>query len=496
MHGRRRGAMGAMVAAGAPRAQRRLRLAAEAWAAAAAIALYAVTLGFGFVFDDRSLIGPDGPVALGNEWLPYRPLRYLSYLVDHWVGGGEPWAYHAGNVVLHALVAGLSARVARLLGAGAAAAAVAGICVAVHPLGVEVAAYVAGRRDLLATAMGLLAVAAWLSPRGRTAVAVVCALLAVSAKESGGLYVLVLALASLTGVGPALGTARLVLVAAGAAAFLLPVAYGAIGPTVPAGSVCALVVASTRLAAHYAAHVVAPFRLSIEYPTLARVSTDCSALASASSLAGFALLGAAAGAVVAAFSRRGWSADAAPARFAWAWSASTFLAVAMMIGMHEPGVDRHAYPLIVAVSIALAVSVRGLPDWPAPFKHAAVGITAAFLAVFALTSALRLPSWRDERALWSAAVVRAPDSGRAHHNLAGLLLAAGGHEAAAAHVRAARSLGYPPAILGDAALACARGRIHRGRVLVERARARNLPPAEIDAVSAYCEKKVSGTIFP
>jgi hypothetical protein len=453
-------------------------------------------LGFGFVFDDRSLVGADGPAALGNGSIPYRPIRYASYLFDHWVGGGAPWAYHAGNVALHALAAALTSRVARRLGVAAGAAALAGVAMAVHPLGVEAAAYVAGRRDLLATAAGLLAIASWLNPRGRTAVAVACTLIAVGAKESGALYVPILALASFTGLGPSPRAARGMLLAAAAAAVALPVAYGAIGPPAPAGSICSLAAASTRMATHYAVQLIAPLRLSIEYPDLARPSGECAALLAGSSLAGFALLGASAGAVVAAVSRRGRTTETAPLRFAWAWTGVTFAIVATMIGMHEPGADRHAYPLVAAVCVTLAVGARPRLGWRRSSSRAVGGLVITYVAVLALLSALRLPSWRDERALWTAAVASAPESGRAHHNLAGVLLAAGELEAAAAQIRAARDLGYAPAILGDAALACARGRIHRGRDLVERARARGLPIADIDAISKYCEKKGTDPFSP
>jgi hypothetical protein len=478
-----------MVAARAPREQRFAGLPAEAWAALAAISLYAVTVGFGFVFDDRSLIGPDGPVALGNGTLPYRPVRYASYVFDHWVGGGAPWAYHAGNVALHALVAAVTVRIARRLGADTAVALLAGVLTAVHPLGVEVTAYVAGRRDLLATAAGLLAIASWLSPRGRTASAVGCALISAGAKESGALYVAVLALASFAGLGPRPGAARGMLLAAAAAVFALPVAYGAVGPMAPAGSVCSLAVASTRMATHYAVGLVGPLHLSLEYPEVARPSADCAALLTGSSVAGFALLGVAAGAVAAALSRGGRTPKTVPLRFAWGWTGITFAIVVTTIAMHEPGADRHAYPLIAAFSIALAVSARPMIGWRRGSLYAACGIAMSYLAALALLTALRLPSWRDERALWTAAVESAPASGRAHHNLAGVLLAAGEIDEAAVHVRTARRLDYAPAILGDAALACARGRIHRGRDLLERARSMGLPPTEIEAISSYCEKR-------
>src|SRR5262245_41770691 len=79
---------------------RSLALAASLFVIAAAFLLYRDALGV--VFDDHSLIGADGPLWVGGEWLPYRPLRHASFLVDHWIGGGAPWAYHLGNIALHA----------------------------------------------------------------------------------------------------------------------------------------------------------------------------------------------------------------------------------------------------------------------------------------------------------------------------------------------------------------------------------------------------------
>lgn len=464
-------------------------LPAAGWAAAAALALYSVTLGFGFLFDDRSLIGPDGPLPLGNGTLPYRPLRYASYAIDHWVGGGAPWAYHASNVVLHALVAGLTASISRRLGAGEGAAALAGVAVAVHPLGAEATAYVAGRRDLLVTAMGLVAVASWLSERGRTVLAVLCVLLSVAAKESGVAYLGILTLASIAGLGPELRVSAGALISAGVAALALPVAYGAIGPVLPVRSVCAIAAAGTTMATHYAVNVIAPLRLSVEYPALAHVSDDCATLVSVSSVAGFALIGAATGAVFSVFSRRGQTESQGPRCFAWAWTGLIFVLIATVIGMHEPGVDRHAYPLVAALSIALAVSVHPLHCKHELARRCVSAVALAYLATLTVLTASRLPSWRDERSLWTAAVASAPDSGRARHNLAGVLLAAGEFDAEAAQLRVARELKYPPAMLGSAAAACARGRIHRGHMFIKRARALGIAAADAEPISRFCEAR-------
>jgi hypothetical protein len=484
-----------MVAA-AIRAGQARAAAAGAVAAAVAVALYCVTVSYGFVFDDLSLIGADGPRALGNGTVPYRPLRYLSYGLDHRLGAGAAWAYHATNVTLHAAGSALVVAVALRLGARRAAATCAGVFFAVHPLGVEAVAYIAGRRDLLSTVCMLAALAAWTSPAGRSAWAVLAAIGAVAAKESGALVVPVLALASASGLGPPLSRAGVALAATALVAVTLPVAYGAIGPVAPQGPFCAVVGSAARMASHYALHTVAPVGLSIEYPSLALASASCSSMLGPSVLAGFVLLGIACGVLVATLRVGvGASGRASAVRFAWSWTALWLVAIATVLGVHEPGADRHAYPMLGALGVAAALTISSMLDRSARAGDAARSLrmrtastaVVAYLAMLAVLTAQRLPAWRDERALWTATVASTPTSGRAHHNLAGVLLASGAYREAAAHVRAARALDYAPALLGDAAIACARGFRERGRTLLARAAARGLPPADIARIAPSCE---------
>lgn len=107
--------------------------------------------------------------ALGH----WSPLAWLSFALDHAVGGLDPRVYHATNLALHAVNATLVCVVARHLlrpalaprggeaavGAGAFAAAV---LFAVHPLRAETVAWVSDRRDLLCAAFLLTAVWAYL----------------------------------------------------------------------------------------------------------------------------------------------------------------------------------------------------------------------------------------------------------------------------------------------------------------------------------------------
>jgi Tfp pilus assembly protein PilF len=105
----------------------------------------------------------------------YQPLTWLSSAVDFKISGTEPSSYHRTNLLLHALNALVLYFVAmRLLAAALrierddhplalrAAAAVAAMLFAVHPLRVESVAWASERRDVLSVLFLLLAVAAYL----------------------------------------------------------------------------------------------------------------------------------------------------------------------------------------------------------------------------------------------------------------------------------------------------------------------------------------------
>ena len=138
----------------------------ELFVALVAVALYARTVGFGWAYDDQldvvtntfirslrhlpeilsttSWTGADGESHL------YRPLALVTYTLNYQISGLEPWSYHLVNVLLHAGVSVLVYRVGRLWGLSAAAAGLGGLLFAVHPVHVEAASAVFGRKDALA----------------------------------------------------------------------------------------------------------------------------------------------------------------------------------------------------------------------------------------------------------------------------------------------------------------------------------------------------------
>lgn len=127
--------------------------------AALTVAVYAQTLGFGFVFDDAN-------------WVPLRssalPLSMFPFLLASWLGDGQAWAFHLFVLALHLLNGGLLWTLARRwLSPTASLAAVSLFWL--HPLATEAVAYVSGGREVLLTtyvlvaALGLLAGGWWVA---------------------------------------------------------------------------------------------------------------------------------------------------------------------------------------------------------------------------------------------------------------------------------------------------------------------------------------------
>jgi tetratricopeptide (TPR) repeat protein len=101
----------------------------------------------------------------------YIPLTWMSLGLNYTLGGMNPWGYHLGNVLIHALNAVVFYFVARrlLVAAGFSdgppvqwSAAFAALVFGAHPLRAESVAWVTERRDVLCGLFFLLAVLAYL----------------------------------------------------------------------------------------------------------------------------------------------------------------------------------------------------------------------------------------------------------------------------------------------------------------------------------------------
>ncbi|HEY2955733.1 MAG TPA: tetratricopeptide repeat protein [Candidatus Eisenbacteria bacterium] len=182
-------------------------------AALAAFALFAPTLAYDFVWDDRATVLHNQDIRSFRR-LPavfaghafagaamrdidvieyYRPAWVLSLAVDHALWGERALGYHLTNVLLHALAAGLVAWLVFELGAGAGVAALAGALFAVHPVHAEAVAWVSARNELLLGVFVMLAFIAHLHLRrgGGARAAALCLAsfgLALLSKETAVLF--------------------------------------------------------------------------------------------------------------------------------------------------------------------------------------------------------------------------------------------------------------------------------------------------------------------
>ncbi|MCK5795954.1 MAG: hypothetical protein KAI47_02145, partial [Deltaproteobacteria bacterium] len=133
-------------------------------------ALYAHTLGGGFVYDDIPLlVANDCHKDLSHLGRLFdfsrptvcnqRPLRFLSFAFDYALFGQNPAAFRATNLVLHGLVVWLALLVLWRVTGDRRLALTAAAIFLFHPIATEATAYISGRRDLLAAVFSLLA--AW-----------------------------------------------------------------------------------------------------------------------------------------------------------------------------------------------------------------------------------------------------------------------------------------------------------------------------------------------
>jgi hypothetical protein len=146
-------------------------------AALLAVAVYAVTLGGTYVYDDVEIVRTDQrvlePQLWGRLWTRpyflgaadklYRPLVSMSFAIENYLHGDRPWIFHLINVLLHAGVAAVVA----LLGVrlcGRAAGWIAGILFAAHPVHVEAVAGLVGRAETACALATLGAVLLFLRP--------------------------------------------------------------------------------------------------------------------------------------------------------------------------------------------------------------------------------------------------------------------------------------------------------------------------------------------
>jgi tetratricopeptide (TPR) repeat protein len=413
---------------------------------AVALAASVTSLRNGFVYDDvpavqqdariHSLRHPSGLLAM-SYWTDdvrdriYRPITTASFAVDWAAGGGSPLAFHVTNVALHLVVCVLVFALARRVLGDGAAALVAALWFAVHPIHVEVFANVVGRSELLAAAGYLGAVLAYaaegeaaaIRPAGprRALLSLLvlgCAAIAYGGKEHALTLPAVLILTDAWAgrheglVGMRRMVARHAITWAGALAVALgylAARHAVLGTTFGGGSVGAgledlgtsgraVVMAPAVLV--WARLLTVPLRLSADYSPDHFVPQATLTLAHA---AGVALV---VGVLLAAWALR----RRMPAlTFGIVW---LFVTAAIAANVIFPtGVllaERALYLPSVGVALALGAlwrELRGRAVWP---------LTTMVLTMLAARTLTRVPVWRDAERFYAALVHDAPNSYRSH----------------------------------------------------------------------------------
>jgi Flp pilus assembly protein TadD len=150
----------------------------------ATVAIYAPVATFDFInFDDGGYVRDNAHVLNGltregvvwafttTRQANWHPLTWLSLQLDASLFGSSPRVFHTTNIVLHVIgVLLLFLLFARMTGSEWRSALVAALF-AVHPLHVESVAWIAERKDVLSTALGLLACHLWLDALERPGLA-------------------------------------------------------------------------------------------------------------------------------------------------------------------------------------------------------------------------------------------------------------------------------------------------------------------------------------
>jgi protein O-mannosyl-transferase len=127
------------------------------------------TLLHGFVSDDNYLILNHPYTKRVADWPRiftaghyegsggYRPLTTISFALNYFFGGANPFGYHLTNIALHALNSALVLLLFDRFLRSRRAAVVGALIFAIHPIHTEAVAWISGRAELLATAFFLLA---------------------------------------------------------------------------------------------------------------------------------------------------------------------------------------------------------------------------------------------------------------------------------------------------------------------------------------------------
>lgn len=454
-----------------------------------ALLVYGNALQNGFVLDD-------GPVVLRNPLVhsldglwraftepywpapnpggQYRPLGTVSFALDWAISGGDPRWLHAVNVLWHAAAALLVWYLALQMLAPAAAL-IAALLFAVHPVHVEAVANLVGRLEPMAAVFVLGALLA--HRRGSWWAAAFFAL-GLLAKESAITFLGLVVAHDLLVAGDwraAFHAARkryavYVLSTAAYAAVIIALFHGrsfsVIAPTFIDASAGERLLTVATIVPHYVRLLLAPIHLSGDYfPQVIVLVTGVTP----AGLIGF-FLALALGVAV----RRAWR-PVPEAAFALVWIP---IALAPVSNVFFPSGVALAERTLYLASVGACLALGALAQLVARDRPSIVVSAAALLiALGAARTWTRTPVWRSDKSYTIALLREHPESYRAHLVAGRVLSAQRQFAAAAEHLEMAARL-FPRDAAGayEAAIAAIRlGRITHADSLLRFAR-QSAPP--------------------
>lgn len=401
-----------------PRSSCGAALIAAGIVALAALVVYLPALSYKFVgwddtnyvIDNPQITAPDGLSRIWtrpSESPQYYPLTFTSYWLEYQSWKAEPGGYHVVNVVLHALSAALVVLLLHAYGLELALAVAAGLLFATTPINVISVAWIAERKNTLATFFALLSLLAYARyfTRGGIAgiVAGVAAITAVLAKTA--LLPLPI-VAALAGIWIQRAPARRIVPACLFPLLLAVVpAYQTIGVEqqyndlpLPDLSQRFLIAAAGLL--HYLNAALWPVNLYTFYPTWNIAAVGAVALGVLVVLTGlFAIT---------------WKRLPPVTR----WGLASFvLLLAPSLGLIPFGnmcltwiSDHFAYTASIALYAAFVALLAGIfRRFTRRAGAATVVAAAAISGAFAYGARMQLPRWENETQFWAALIREQPD---------------------------------------------------------------------------------------
>ncbi|PIE20006.1 MAG: hypothetical protein CSA65_00160 [Proteobacteria bacterium] len=432
-------------------------------------ALYAHTLGGELVYDDIPLLVNNDchrdSAQLSRLFevsrqtvCNQRPLRFLSFAVDHALFGDSVVAYRAANLVYHGLVVWLALLLLWRFTGDRFTAICAAALFGFHPIATEAVAYVSGRRDLLCALFALAAALAVLPsvadreqklPLWRALLAPLLTIGAFFSHEGSVVLpfaLLLLALARRWPVARSAGGQRQGLAAQLRGALstlraerrlqlLLALMLLAVALAIWAASVRnpstrhelwgegfdGHLATVLRVHAHYLRQLALPVALQADYsPAAFRLS---SSLLEASALGALALVVGLIGLALWGFRRAPLGAAALLCYF------GLLVPSSQLVVHHELAAEHRLYLPALALFALVAGRASTLARRTGRRRAFALAWTL-LLSLLALTTVKRAMVWTSAELLWSTTVAQAPRCARARANLGAIYAQQGRLEAA------------------------------------------------------------------